>query len=116
MVKGTNWYDYDEGYSIGTSGSDGGLIARDEEHDFGARITLEEDGSSAPFTVTCTIYGWMSHARFFPDESEANREFDEMKTDLERILIIVPADETDADEETLDEISDEISEFVERFP
>ena len=116
MTNKLNWYDYDEGYSIGTSGSDGGIIIRDEEHAFGARMTLEEDGSSAPFTVTCMIYGWMSHFRFFPDEDEANREFDGMKTDLERILSIVPADETNADEETLDEISDEISEFVERFP
>lgn len=116
MRNETNWYEYDEGYSIGTSGSDGGIIARDEEHDFGARMTLEEEGSSAPFSITCTIYGWMTHTRFFPDEDEAGREFDEMKIDLEKILSIVPADVEDADEEALDEISEEISEFVERFP
>jgi hypothetical protein len=115
MRKETNWYDYDEGYSIGTSGSDGGIIVCDEEHGFGARMTLEEEASSAPFSITCAIYGWMSHARFFTDEDEANREFEKMKIDLEKILSLIPAEE-DADEGALDEISDEISEFVERFP
>ena len=115
MSKETNWYDYDEGYSIGTSGTDGGIIVRDEKHSFGARMTLEEDGSFAPFSITCTIYDWMSHTRFFSAEAEANQEFDQMKIELEKILSLVPTDEN-ADEDTLDEIADEISEFVERFP
>ena len=115
MSKETNWYDYDEGYSIGTSGTDGGIIARDEEYNFAARMTIEEDGSFAPFSITCTIYGLMSHTRFFSDEAKADEEFARMKVDLERILSLVPAD-GDADEDALDEISDEISEFVEKFP
>jgi hypothetical protein len=57
----------------------------------------------------------MAHTRFFSDESEADEEFDRMKSDLEKILNLVPAD-GDADEDALDEISDEISEFVEKFP
>ena len=114
MSKETNWYDYDEGYSIGTSGTDGRIIERDEEYNFAARMTIEEDGSFAPFSITCAIYGWMSHTRFFSAEPEANEEFDQMKIELEKILSLVPADEN-ADEDTLDEISDEISEFVEKF-
>lgn len=115
MIKETNWYDYDDGYSIGTSGTDGGIIVRDEEYNFGARMTMEEEGSFAPFSITCTIYGLMAHTRFFSDESEADEEFDRMKIDLEKILNLVPAD-GNADEDALDEISDEISEFVEKFP
>ncbi len=114
MIYKLNWYDYDESYSVGTSGSDGGIIVRDEKHSFGARMTLEEDGSFAPFSITCAIYGGMSHTRFFSAEPEANEEFDQMKIELEKILSLVPADEN-ADEDTLDEISDEISEFVEKF-
>ena len=116
MRRETNWYDYDEGYSVGTSGADGGLIVRDEEHSFGARLTLEEEASSAPFSITCTIYGWMSHARFFTEESEADEEFDRMKIEMEKILSLIPADEEDADEETHEEIADEIADFVEMFP
>jgi hypothetical protein len=111
MKSETNWYDYDEGYSIGTSGTDGGIIVRDEEYNFAARMTIEEEGSFAPYSITCTIYGLMAHTRFFSDEAEADEEFDRMKDDLEKILSLVPADG-----DTLDEISDEISKFVERFP
>lgn len=114
MNKETNWYDYDDGYSIGTTGSDGGLILRDEEHASGeARMTLEEDGSFAPFSITCGIYGWLVHTRFFSEESEANEEFDRMKSDLDEILqSLQAADRQDA----IDEISEEISEFVKKFP
>lgn len=115
MVNEANWHDYDEGFSIGTSGTDGGVIVRDEEHKFGARMTIEEEASSAPFTLTCTIYGWMSHARFFPGESEAEEAFDEMKPDLEKILALIPED-GEADDETTAEISAEIEEFVEMYP
>jgi hypothetical protein len=115
MIKGTNWYDYDEGYSIGTSGPDGGLIVRDEEHQSGARMTLEEDGSFAPFSITCGIYGWMFHTRYFSEESQAAEEFELMKTDLDEILESFSTGD-DADEDALDEISVEISEFVEKYP
>jgi hypothetical protein len=115
MVYETNWYDYDEGFSIGTSGADGGIIIRDEEHRFGARMTIEEEGSFAPFSISCGIYGWMVHTRFFSTETEADEEFDRMKVVLEKILSLIPED-GEADEETMDAISDEIAEFVEMFP
>ena len=115
MSNKINWREYDEGYTIGTSGSDGGVILRDEEHNFGARMTLEEEGSSAPYSVTCTIYGWMAHTRFFPTEADAEEAFERMQSDLESILSLVPED-GEADEETMDAISDEIAEFVEIYP
>jgi len=112
----TNWSDYDEGYSIGTVGSDGGAIVRDEEHKFGARITLEEEGSSAPFAVTCGIYGWMSHTRYFSEESEASGEYDAMKDELDEILESIPAERENLDEETENEVAGKIELFVEKYP
>jgi hypothetical protein len=112
----TNWSDYDDGYSVGTVGADGGAIVRDEEHESGARITLEEEGGSAPFTVTCGIYGWMQHARYFSDASEANDEYDRMKDELDEILESVPTGEENLDEETENEILEKIELFVEKYP
>ncbi len=114
MSRETNWREYDEGFSIGTSGSDVGVIVRDEEHAGGARITLEEDGSFAPFSITCGIYGWMFHTRYFSDEAEANEEFERMKVDLDEILQTIPADEDDEDARAA--VSEQLSEFVEKYP
>jgi len=115
MIKETIWYDFDEGYSIGTSGPDGGLIVRDEEHQSGARMTIEEDGSFAPFSITCGIYGWMFHTRYFPTESEAVEGFELMKIDLDEILKLFST-EDEADEDTFNAVAEEISEFVEKYP
>ena len=116
MNTETNWYDYDEGYSLGTVGSDGGAIVRDEEHKSGARITLEEESSSAPFAITCGIYGWMFHTRYFSDESEAGDEYDAMKGELDEILESIPAEDENLDEETESEIAGKIEQFVEKYP
>lgn len=110
-----NWSDYDEGYSIGTSGADGGAIVRDEEHKSGARITLEEETSFAPFSVTCGVYGWMFHTRFFEEEAAANEAFDEMKIELDEILESMPSSE-DADEDSLSDFAEELALLVEKFP
>jgi len=112
----TNWYDYDEGYSVGTVGASGGAIVRDEEHESGARITLEEESSFAPFAVTCGIYGWMFHTRYFSDESEANDEYDRMKDELDEILESIPAGEENLNEETENEVAEKIEMFVEKYP
>lgn len=37
------WYSFDNGSTIGTDGSENGVIIKDEEHELGARITLEKD-------------------------------------------------------------------------
>lgn len=51
----SGWSSFDEGHSLGTRGSENGIILRDEEHIEGARITLERDGDNAPFSVTMGI-------------------------------------------------------------
>ena len=115
MKREKNWDGYDDGYSIGTVGADGGAIVRDEEHKRGARITLEEESSCAEYAVTCGVYGWMFHTRFFGDEDEANDAFDEMKTELERILELKP-DADEPGEEVESEFAEELEMFIEKFP
>lgn len=112
--KTTNWSEYDEGYTLGTSGADGGAIVRDEEHEAGARLTLEEEGSSAPYTLTCGVYGWLTHARFFEEETEADEAFDEMKDELEEILESMPDER--AAEEDREDFAEELAAFIEKYP
>lgn len=108
------WTAFDDGKSLAARGSEGGVIRRDDEHDFGARITLEEGGSNAPWSITCGIYGWMFHTRFFGAGEEGNREFDRMKVGLEEVLRIIPL-KAEATPEKLSAVSSAIEAFVKRF-
>lgn len=65
------WNACSDGKTVGQDGSEEGAIVLDEEHTDGARITLERDSKTAPAAITCGVYGWMVHTRFFADESEA---------------------------------------------
>lgn len=112
---GTNWTEYDDGFSVGTSGDGGGAIVRDEEHKHGARITLEEESSLAEFAVTCAVYGWMFHTRLFDVETEANEAFDEMRAELEEILETAPPDDA-ASEDERENFAEELALFVEKYP
>ncbi len=65
----------------------------DEEHPLGARITLEEGGTVAPWAITCGIYGWMVHTVFCASEEEARAKMYQMKAQLETILHAIPMKE-----------------------
>jgi hypothetical protein len=52
-------------------GSEEGIVRLDEEHPVGARVTLEEGGRTAPWSITCGLYGWMAHTVFCGSELEA---------------------------------------------
>jgi hypothetical protein len=80
-----NWKPYEDGRSIGETGSERGTIVRDEEHADGARITLEEAGT-APFAITCGIYGVMVHTAFFSSRQEAENAFETMRNELDEIM------------------------------
>jgi hypothetical protein len=111
-----SWHPFDNGKSIGQQGSESGVIIRDEEHAGGARITLERQGYTAPFAITCGIYGWMVHTRFFGSEAEAQAEFKKMRIELTEILSNIPST-TDSEADAKSRIANRlISEFVERFP
>ena len=58
------WQPYNDSQTLGSEGSESGLIQRDEVYDNAARITLEADGRIAPYSITCGIFGWMVHTHF----------------------------------------------------
>lgn len=110
-----SWHPFDDGKSIGGRGSEGGIILRDEEHADGARVTLERDGHTAPFSITCGIYGWMVHTCFQSTESEGQNVFEQMKTELAKIISTIPL-AADPDVETKSQlVCESISEFVKKF-
>ena len=69
------WRPFRDGRTIGMKGSEGGKITHDEEHDLGARITLEMEAPSAPFSITCGIYGSFMHTSFSSELDEALEKY-----------------------------------------
>lgn len=105
-----------DGETIGDTGSEGGVILRDDEYRGGARITLERGGGITPFIITCGVYGWMVHTRFFATLGDAEREYAAMQDALAALVDLIPlASDPDADTK-MDAVSDAISSFVDRFP
>lgn len=111
-----NWHPFDEGRSLGQHGPEGGIILEDEEHIDGARITLERGGSTAPYAVTCAISGWLVHTRFFSNEEDARRGFEEMKPGLTTMLSLIPNRDDSDIESKMADISTAIRDFIKRFP
>lgn len=110
------WTAFDNGRSIGTLGSESGVIVKDEEHDNGARITLERNTRNTPFSITCGIYGWMVHTRFFRTEHEAQTEFDSMSVELSEITKMIPLKTDTEIDSKVRKLCEAISDFVGRFP
>jgi hypothetical protein len=116
------WHQFAQGSTIGHEGPDSGLIVLDEEHPDGARISLERATPIAPFAITCGIYGWFLHTRYFGDEAEAKREFRSMQIVLEPIIEGLPlesSEESAASSEKKDAMGRSmkaIQQFVEKFP
>lgn len=76
----------DSGKTIGARGSEEGVIVLDEEHTSGARVTLEQGGCTAPWSVTCGIYGGFLHTAFAGSEAEGRAKYSGMRADLEEIM------------------------------
>ena len=108
------WIPFDGGASIGLVGSEGGILVHDEEHENGARISLEAGGGAAPFAITCGLYGWMVHTRFFSDRDVAEQEYSLMKAALSQLLDSIP--ERDLGDEEYREVTGRLSSFVAKFP
>jgi hypothetical protein len=109
------WQLFDNGRTIGTPGSEKGIILLDEKHVDGARITLERDGYT-PFAITCGIYGWMMHTRFFANEENARRAYEEMKLALDSIIQSIPLESDPDCDAKMKTTARMINEFVERYP
>ena len=80
------------------------------------RITLEREGQTAPFAITCGIYGWMVHTRFFELETEAQSQFEDMKEELSRITSAAGLDAGSMTDIKSRAVSEAMSDFVKRFP
>jgi hypothetical protein len=91
----TDWIAFENGTTVGATGSEGGTILRDELQPDGARITVERTASG--FAITCGVYGWMVHTRFFASEREAVVAYEEMKPALAEILARLPAEDDDVE-------------------
>ena len=112
----TSWYPFDGGGSVGTAGAEAGTVMLDDEHELGARITLERDGATAPFAITCGIYGWMMHTRFFGAEADARSAYDAMQQALGDVVLTIPLDGDPDRDAGMKDVTRRIGEFVERFP
>lgn len=109
------WYPFERGSTIGETGSENGIIVRDEEYSACARITLERDGHT-PFAITCGIYDWMVHTRFFATEQEATETFEAMKVELARIVELIPSRVDPQASERSSVAAEEMDAFIEGFP
>ena len=111
-----SWQPFEGGTSIGERGSEGGIILRDDEYRGEARITLERGDRSSSFAITCGVYGWMVHTRFFSTLAEAEGEYALMQPELAAIADAQPLT-TDPDlRARMHAVSDAIGRFVDRFP
>jgi hypothetical protein len=66
-------------------GSEGGIVRLDEKHEPGLRITLEEGGVTAPWSITCGMAGLFVHTAFAATEAEARAMLERMKVRLVEI-------------------------------
>jgi hypothetical protein len=115
-MKAMAWDNIENGATIGTPGSEGGVIERDEEHTDGARITVERGGDYAPYSITRGVYGWFFHTRFCSTRDEANRECDLMRVGMGAILALIPAPNDPEADEKSNRVVESIHAFVGEFP
>ncbi len=112
----SQWHPYEDGETIGMTGAEGGQITADEQHDGGARITLERDCLHAPYAITSTIYGWLYHTRFIADEPTAKQAYNDMKPALEAIVALLPQSDADGDETPdAEQMEQAVADFAEEF-
>lgn len=74
------WQAYESGKTIGQTGSEGGVILKDEEATDYARITLEQ---ARYFAITVGLYGVLVHTAFASSLEEATQKYNAMKAALE---------------------------------
>lgn len=80
------WHIYEEGKTVGLEGAEKGRIIKDEEHVYGARITLEEGCEGIPFAITCAIYGLIVHTALAADIMDAVEKYSSMQEEISDIL------------------------------
>ena len=108
------WKSIENGRTIGSMGSEDGVIVRDEEFEDGMRITLEQKCRNALWSITCGIYGWMFHTRYF--STDPIEDFLAMQDGLSTIFAMIPLVDDLEVKAKSNKVSKAISDFVERFP
>lgn len=87
------WHQFDNGNTIGQEGRMEGIIIFDEEHEFGARITIEKESKIYPklFCTNAEIYGgYYSFSCHYNSTSEqAKKDAEFIKTEFEKALSII---------------------------
>ena len=111
------WQQYEDGQTVGRTGTEGGIIQHDEEYDGAARITLEQGCLRAPYAITCGVYGHLVHTRFLADDETAVHALDTMKTALAAIVDQLPKNDDDPQwSEKLAAVEEAAAQFVRDFP
>lgn len=88
------WDTFENSKTIGSRGSENGIIIEDLEHIKGARITIERDGDIAPFAITLGIYGLMFHTHFCGTEQEAKAYLEKKKAEISEALVHLQIDQS----------------------
>jgi len=109
-----SWTPCENGSTVGTAGSENGVILRDEEHEMGARVTLEECGHP-PFAISCDLHGVMTHTAFAATEVEANDAYDAIKAEIEALLDLLPEAEADAAPDAKERFREALSAFTAKY-
>lgn len=81
-----NWSAFENGMTIGTKGSERGIIILDIEHSNGARVTLEKECGNIPFAITLGIYGLMFHTHFESDNKQAYEYVELKKNQINKVF------------------------------
>ncbi len=88
-----DWTQFDNGNTIGKTGSEDGTTILDIENSNGARITQEKDCRGIPFAITLGIYGLMCHTHFESELQKANEYVEDSKHRINRIFEMYDAPE-----------------------
>ena len=76
------WIPVDAGNTLGQTGSEKGVILKDEEYKDSCRVTLEK--CPEYYAITCGIYGLMCHTTFGGED--LYEKYEKMKRDLQEFL------------------------------
>jgi len=92
-----DWFKFDTGQTLGKKGSEDGTIIDDQENVNGARVTLEQNGSIAPFSVTVGIYGLMFHTHFSDSLTQAQKYLDFAKFKIDQVFVLYKTPDKERD-------------------
>ena len=111
-----SWILFHSGETVGKRGSECGITIRDEEYPGAARITLERKCQTSPFAITCGIYGWMMHTRFFTTEAEALAAYSAMQAALSSIISTIPLESDPEVDSKMRRVEHSIAAFLQEHP